>query len=826
MRCATLLMGVSWVAPATAATLHVPEEFESIAWALEYAYDGDTIEVDGAYYDGEETIFVYDVDVTIKGVGDAPPILPAIVATYSGLELENVVLGGLPYYDTYSGAVARLLVSDGYLHVRDVTVWPVDDDGTAYAFGIYADYLDAYGFQADNLSIDSWGYGAAVAVNGSYGKVIIDNSSIQSSMGQGVIVQDVGNVHISGSTFAGNMNTAVYAVDTDQLVIDGNTVFQYNQGDYGADVLMTSSTDSYSWGSLDIANSTFSGSSANYLGGSIYASYADVTISQVAFSAVSATSGGALAVFGTETDDAMVDLSHVTVEGGSVTSSGGAFAGSYVNALITDSSFDDLDAQAGGESSVGGAIALWAASLDMQQVSFLGNSADYGGSYYLSDGTLKAVDVSVGQTGSHKPVSGGGAYLIDVSGAFEGGSFDDLATSSGAAAVLFSNANLGFTGTTFDNMDTGGSGTIAGLGGALTLSDVEMTDLNAASAAALMLTGVTTMVDGLAVSRAHATGSAAGVLAQDGYTELLSYSVMDSSANQTTAGLFNGGTVIVRDSTFKRNTAAQLSSAFGLQGMDSIEVQTSLFCNNGGAGYDVITVVGTGEFASIHNNIFHMNDGPGADIRVAYADGYPVATPLSVINNTFANGTQALGAVSVLTGSAAITNNIFQGGLIGVSTDGAEVSGGYNLWWDNEQDAVGTDFNYVDGDVFEDAMFVNVTEDCFSDLHLQPDSPARGAGDPDLYGDGLGWDLGRWTGPPVDSDQDGYTSDIDCDDNDPGRHPGAVDTIGDGIDQDCDGIDVSLFVTGGGGGCGCASSPVSAGWLLGLLPLMLVRRRG
>jgi hypothetical protein len=31
--------------------------------------------------------------------------------------------------------------------------------------------------------------------------------------------------------------------------------------------------------------------------------------------------------------------------------------------------------------------------------------------------------------------------------------------------------------------------------------------------------------------------------------------------------------------------------------------------------------------------------------------------------------------------------------------------------------------------------------------------------------------------------------DLDCDDNDPKRHPGAEDVEGDGIDQNCDGID-------------------------------------
>lgn len=41
-----------------------------------------------------------------------------------------------------------------------------------------------------------------------------------------------------------------------------------------------------------------------------------------------------------------------------------------------------------------------------------------------------------------------------------------------------------------------------------------------------------------------------------------------------------------------------------------------------------------------------------------------------------------------------------------------------------------------------------------------------------------------------DADGDGYTAgEGDCDDGDAAIHPGAEDTVGDGGDQDCDGID-------------------------------------
>ena len=57
-------------------------------------------------------------------------------------------------------------------------------------------------------------------------------------------------------------------------------------------------------------------------------------------------------------------------------------------------------------------------------------------------------------------------------------------------------------------------------------------------------------------------------------------------------------------------------------------------------------------------------------------------------------------------------------------------------------------------------------------------------GAPGRYGN-----AGRYPTTPTDQDGDGATSDVDCDDHDPTRYPGAADPDGDGIDQNCDGVD-------------------------------------
>jgi hypothetical protein len=55
---------------------------------------------------------------------------------------------------------------------------------------------------------------------------------------------------------------------------------------------------------------------------------------------------------------------------------------------------------------------------------------------------------------------------------------------------------------------------------------------------------------------------------------------------------------------------------------------------------------------------------------------------------------------------------------------------------------------------------------------------------------------------PGDADHDGVPAPADCDDADPGVHPGAVELPSDGVDQDCDGIEVCRVDLDGDGAAG------------------------
>ena len=81
----------------------------------------------------------------------------------------------------------------------------------------------------------------------------------------------------------------------------------------------------------------------------------------------------------------------------------------------------------------------------------------------------------------------------------------------------------------------------------------------------------------------------------------------------------------------------------------------------------------------------------------------------------------------------------------------------------------------------------------------QPSNPNVYPGAPDGYGDGIDQNCDGVDGNAVDQDGDNFTNALDCDDNEPTIYPGANDPLGDGIDQNCDGVDgVAVDLDGDG----------------------------
>jgi MYXO-CTERM domain-containing protein len=275
------------------------------------------------------------------------------------------------------------------------------------------------------------------------------------------------------------------------------------------------------------------------------------------------------------------------------------------------------------------------------------------------------------------------------------------------------------------------------------------------------------------------------------------------------------GDVTLAENVLDRNSGGA-GGGFSGEEIATLVASANRFCSNlasntttSDGGAVSLFDVGSGGVHRWSNNTFVKNfaDANGGDLALLDVVG------AEVVHNTFVNGRAEDDGGSVALRSATTTSDlVFENNIVawayagdGFTTDDTSVQVvEYNDFWMNVENAVGGSIRTDDlspTNLFVDPQFGHYTDDenCDDDeFWLEDDSPLVDAGDPDggTDPDGSDPDIGSsgggdadWT-PYEDGDGDGETeSEGDCDDADAGVHTGADDTLGDGVDQNCDGED-------------------------------------
>lgn len=318
--------------------------------------------------------------------------------------------------------------------------------------------------------------------------------------------------------------------------------------------------------------------------------------------------------------------------------------------------------------------------------------------------------------------------------------------------------------------------------------------------------GVVTITD--STLRDGTAANEGGLLAVDRGSLTVSGSTFEAGSAPRGAAIDVDAPATIGSSTFLGNQGAngtvwcESSAACSIQAshFEDNQVTTAAIAHLGGTGAhrfeDSTACSNTGGALIDHTqgslavtrSILFDNAVTTGGVRVR-ASANATITDVHLVGNQASLGVPALQA----DGSVVLRNTLvaYNDGPGPAVTTLGTLTASYNLYFANT--AANSDQALAATELVADPLLVGTTPGLcdLAQLVHYTDSPLFDGGDPALLdGDGSRSDIGAYESddavPFVDLDQDGYSSALDCNDNDAAVNPGATDLPCSGVDEDCD----------------------------------------